>query len=110
MIPTPLYEALIPQPKLTEAQHRRNIENIELAKMEQERETANNNLVAQHRIMVVTVIATFIALFSAIAAIFIALNQTPAAAPIVNVAPAQQTPPDVKVYVTPQQDESNVRS
>lgn len=84
-----------------EDQYRRNMENIELTRLAQERETANNNLMAQHKVMIVTVIATLIALFSSVSAILIALQKDTPPAPVVNVTPAQQAPPDVKVYVTP---------
>lgn len=80
----------------SEGQHRRNIEKIELAHLEQDRESINNNLRAQHRLMIVTIAATFVALFSAVSAIFIAVSQEDPKPPVVNVAPSQ---PDINVYV-----------
>ena len=102
MVTKSFVDALLPVD--AEDQHRRNIVEIELARLEQERETANNHLMAQHRVMIMTAIATFIALFSSVSAIFIAIQKETPPAPIVNVAPAQQPPADVKVYVTPQPD------
>lgn len=94
-----IYDSLVPTPSLTEVQHRQNMQNIELARLRQERETANNNLMSQHKVMIVTVIATFIALFSSGAAIFISLQKETPPAPVVNVTPAQQAPADINVYV-----------
>lgn len=82
--------------------HRLNLERIELARLDQEREITNNNLKAQHRTLIITTLATFIALFSSVSAIFIASQKETPPAPIVNVKPAQQAPPDVNVYVQPE--------
>jgi hypothetical protein len=90
---------IIPSKTVTESQHMRNMEKIEIARLEQDRESTNNNLLAQHRLMIVTVVATFIALLSSVSAIFIAINQDPPKAPFVNVSPSQ---PDVNVYVPEQ--------
>jgi len=85
-----------PSITVTEEQHRRNLEKIEVAKLEQERDAIDKNLLAQHRLMIVTITATFIALFSSISAIIIAINQKPPIGPTVNVAPSQ---PDVNIYI-----------
>ena len=39
--------SLTPEITVTEAQHRRNLEKIELAGLDQDRESINNNLAAQ---------------------------------------------------------------
>ncbi len=77
---------------ISEGTHRLNMEKIELARLDQEREITNNNLKAQHRTLIMTTIATLIALFSSVSAIYIALHKDTPPAPIVNVIPAQQTP------------------
>lgn len=94
-----------PTPEELQAQHQRNMESIELAKLKHQKDVADKTLLSQHRVMLVTIAATLIALFSAVSAIFIALQKETPPAPIVNVAPSQQAaPPEVKVYVTPQQE------
>lgn len=87
--------------------HRLNMEKIELARLDQEREITNNNLKAQHRTLIMTTIATLIALFSSISAIFIALHKDAPPAPVVNVTPAQQAPADINVYVPKQSAENS---
>lgn len=82
--------------RVTEDQHRKNLEDIELARLKHDREAVNNNLKAQHRVLMVTLAATFIALFSSVTAIYIAMNDEDPKPPVVNVAPSQ---PDVNVYV-----------
>ena len=71
-------------PVVTEEQFRRNMQRIELAKLEQARESTNNNLKAQHRLMVATILASAVALISASAAIYISLHSK---SQVVNVKP-----------------------
>lgn len=102
MSATDIANAMGLKAEVSEEKHRYNMELIELTRLEQEREITNNNLKAQHRTLIITTIATFIALFSSASAIFIALQKDTPPAPIVNVTPAQQTPPDINVIVPPQ--------
>lgn len=89
------------KPEVSEEKHHYNMELIEVARLEQEREITNNNLKAQHRTLIITTVATFIALLSSISAVFIAQQKDTPPAPIVNITSAQQAPPDVQVYVRP---------
>jgi hypothetical protein len=63
---------------------RRNAQRLEMAKLDQERDIANANLKAQHKIMIATLITALIALLSSGIAVVIALHNKP---PIVNVRP-----------------------
>lgn len=87
-------ETLTARITVSEQQHRRNIEKIEIAKLSQDRESINHNLKAQHRLMIATLITAVIALLSSSVAVFISINSKP---PTVNIAP---TPvPDVNVTI-----------
>jgi len=67
---------------------RRNSEKLEIAKLIQDSDAVNKNLLAQHRSMIITFFATLIALFSSIAAIYISLHSKP---PTVIVRPVVTT-------------------
>jgi hypothetical protein len=99
-----MYDALGLKPTVSEETHRRNMELIELARMEQEREITNNNLKAQHKVLIITTVATFVALLSSVSAVYIALHQYRPKPPVVNVSPSQ---PDIKVYLPATTDEKS---
>ena len=51
---------------------RRNMQRLEVARLEQDRDAINKNLLAQHRYMIATLIAALVALMVGIAAVLIA--------------------------------------
>ncbi len=53
---------------------RRNIEKLEVAKLEQDRDAVNKNLRAQHRLMLAALAAVVVAILSSIVAVIIALH------------------------------------
>lgn len=57
-----------------EERYRNNMEEIELVRLEQDRDATDKNLMAQYRLMVATLIAALIALFAAVAAIYISVH------------------------------------
>jgi hypothetical protein len=99
-----ILEAFGPTKAESEARHRRTIEKLEHANLKQSADTANKNLIVQHRLMIATLITALIALFSSISAIIISINQKP---PVINVSPSQSkvevhVPPPVSKNVKPQ--------
>lgn len=60
-----------------EGKHRQKMESIALAEMALQKKAHQHSLTIQHRNMVITLSAVFVALFSATSAIIIAMNQTP---------------------------------
>jgi hypothetical protein len=75
----PRYPENIPNDQEVE---RINREKLEIERLDQDRESLNLNLKAQHRIMIATLITALVALISAAAAIYISLHTKPS---VVNV-------------------------
>lgn len=66
--------------------YKRNLEDIELAKFNLQKEAIDKNLLAQHRLMIATLIAALVALVTSVIGIFLVLRDEP---PVVNVPPPQ---------------------
>lgn len=74
-------------------------QEIAIARMEQDREVANNMILSQHRLLIMTTIATFVGLISSATALIIAANPKHTPPPVIQVEPSKAQAPVVNVHV-----------